>query len=66
MSIRNISCGVKAASAKGWQSYHLRVQIVSKSGILKFLEPSGPVQTCAGIALPLPVCSYEIRKQPST
>ena len=28
-----------------------------KSGILNFLEPSGPVQACNGIALPLPYSS---------
>jgi hypothetical protein len=27
-----------------WQPYHLHVMIVLKSGILNFLEPSGPVQ----------------------
>jgi hypothetical protein len=26
-----------------------------KSGSLKLLEPSGPVQTCTGITLPLPL-----------
>ena len=26
--------------------------VVTKSGKLKFLEPSGPVQACNGIALP--------------
>jgi hypothetical protein len=29
--------------------------IVLKSGSLKLLEPSGPVQACNGIALPLPM-----------
>jgi len=53
MSTRNISCGVKAAGAQGWQTYHLRVQIVLKSGGLSLLENSGPVQACNGIALPL-------------
>jgi hypothetical protein len=33
--------------------YHLRVPIVSKSGSLNLLEPSGPVRVCNGIALPL-------------
>ena len=28
--------------------------IVSKSGNLNFLEPSGPVQACNGTDLPLP------------
>jgi len=31
------------------------VQIVLKSGSLNLLEPSGPVQACNGIALPLTV-----------
>ena len=30
------------------------VPIVLKSGNLKLLEPSGPVQACNGVALPLP------------
>ena len=29
--------------------------IVLKSGSLNLLEPSGPVQACIGIALPLPL-----------
>jgi len=28
--------------------------VVTKSGSLNFLEPSGPVQACNGTALPLP------------
>jgi len=28
--------------------------VVTKSGSLNFLEPSGPVQACNGITLPLP------------
>jgi hypothetical protein len=56
---------VKGASMKGWKSYRLHMLIVSKSDNLKFLEPSGPVQARAGIVLPLPVSSYEIRRQPS-
>ena len=51
MSTRNISWGVKAAGAWGWQSYRLHVPIVLKSGSLNLLEPSGPVQACNGIAL---------------
>jgi len=54
MSTRNISWGVKTASAWGRQPYHLHVPIVLKSGTLNILEPSGPVQACNGIALPLP------------
>jgi len=45
--------GVKAAGAKAWQTYHLHVPTVSKSESLKLLEPSGPVQACNGIALPV-------------
>jgi len=36
--------GVKAARAKGWQIYHFQVLIVMKSGSLRLLEPSAPVQ----------------------
>jgi len=50
MSTRNISRGVKAAGAYGWQPYHLHVLIVLKSGSLNLLEPSGPAQACNGIA----------------
>jgi hypothetical protein len=32
------------------------VPIVLKSGSLNLLKPSRPVQTCNGIALPLPFC----------
>jgi hypothetical protein len=55
MSTRNISWGVKVADAQGWQPYHIHVSIVLKSGSLDLLEPSGPVQACNGIALPLPL-----------
>ena len=51
MSTRNISWGVKVASAYGWQPYHLQVLTVLKSGSLNLLEPSGPVQACNGIVL---------------
>jgi hypothetical protein len=53
MSTRNISSGVKAAGAYGWQPYHLHVSTVLKSGSLTLLEPSGPVQACNGIVLPI-------------
>ena len=33
--------------------YHLHVPIALKSGSFNLLEPSGPVQACNGIALPL-------------
>jgi hypothetical protein len=51
ISTRNIFWGVKAAGVYGWQPYHLYMPIVLKSGSLKFLEPSGPVQACNGIVL---------------
>jgi len=54
MSTRNISWGLKVAGAWGWQPYHLHVAIALKSGSLNLQEPSGPVQACNGIALPLP------------
>ena len=62
MSTRNISCGVKAADAQGWQPYHLHVPIVLKFGSLNLLEPSGPGQGCIGIPLPLlhGIDSFEI------
>jgi hypothetical protein len=34
-------------------NHHIHVPIVLKSGSLNFLEPSGPVQACTGIAVPL-------------
>jgi len=55
MSTRNISWGVKAASAYGWQPYHLHEPTVLKSGSLNLLEPSGPVQACDEIAVPFNV-----------
>jgi hypothetical protein len=51
MCTRNISWGVKAAGAYGWQPYHLHVPIVWTSGSLNLLKPSGPVQAWNGIAL---------------
>jgi hypothetical protein len=48
MSTSNISWGVKAAG-----TYYIHVPIVLKSGTLKLLEPSGPVQDGNGIALSL-------------
>jgi len=48
MSTRNISWGVKTALPS-----HLHIPKVLKSGSLKLLDPSGSVQACNGIALPL-------------
>jgi hypothetical protein len=45
--------GVKAASAWGWQPYHLHVLVVLNSGSLNLLELSGPDQACNGIDLAL-------------
>jgi hypothetical protein len=47
-----------AADTYGRQTYHHHVLNVSKSGSLSLLEPSGPVQACNGIALPLPFSIY--------
>ena len=52
ISTRNISWGDKGGQCVGLQPYHLHVPIVLKSGSLKLLEPSGPVQDCNGIVLP--------------
>ena len=52
MSTRNISWGIKSAGAYGWQPYRLHVLIVSKSGRLNFLEPSGPDQACNELLYP--------------
>ena len=34
--------------------------VVTKSGNLNFLEPSGPLQACNGTALPLPWCNPRV------
>jgi len=52
MSTRNISWGLKAAGAWGWQPHHFHVPNVMKSGKLKLLEPSGPHRACYGTPLP--------------
>ena len=44
MSTRNISWGVKATGAEGWQTYYIYMPIVLKSAILNLLEPSSAVQ----------------------
>ena len=41
------------AGEYGRQPYHLHMPIVLKSESLNLMEPSGPVQACNGIALPL-------------
>ena len=42
--------GVKFAAAYDWQPYHPHVSIVLKSGSLRLLEISRPLDTCNGIA----------------
>ena len=64
MSTRNISWGVKAAGVYGWQTYQLHVPIDLKSGILNLLKSSGLAQANIGIALPLPLLSPIIYKDP--
>ena len=49
ISTRNISWGVKAAGAYGWQPYHLQWPIVLKSGSLSLLETLGPLQPVIGL-----------------
>jgi hypothetical protein len=44
---------MKNGRCVGLQPYHLHMPIVLKPGSLDLLEPSGPVQACNGIALPL-------------
>jgi hypothetical protein len=48
MSTKNISCGQRRPVRRAD-----KLPIVLKSGSLNLLEPSGPVQACNGIALPL-------------
>jgi hypothetical protein len=45
--------GCEGGRCVGLKTYHLQVPIVLISGSLNLLEPSGFVQTCNGIALPL-------------
>ena len=45
-------------------TYHLHVPNVLKSGSFNFLEPSGPVQACNGIALPLTVTITQAYSHP--
>jgi hypothetical protein len=47
MSTRNMSGG-KAVGAWGWQTHHLHVPNVMKSGSLNLLEPSRPHRACYG------------------
>ena len=58
MSTKNISWGIKAVGAYGWQPYHLHVPTVLKYGCLNLLEASGPVETCNGTALQGPHLTF--------
>jgi hypothetical protein len=53
MSTRNISFGGKGDRCVGLTTLPHSSAICLKSGSLNLLEPSGPVQACNGIALPL-------------
>jgi hypothetical protein len=56
MTTRNF-LGVKSGR-EGWQPCHLHVPNILKSGSLKILEFSGPVQACNGTASPFTHPSY--------
>jgi hypothetical protein len=47
--------GGKGGRLVGLTTLHFHVSTVLYSGSLNFLEPSGPVQACNGIALPIPL-----------
>jgi len=51
MSTRNISWGDKGGRCVGLTTLAPSCAVVTKSGSLNLLEPSGPVQACNGIAL---------------
>jgi hypothetical protein len=51
---------VKVASVQGWQSYHIHVLNALKSGSLSLLEPSGPLQSLTGIALPYQLLFFPV------
>ena len=53
MSTRSISWGVKSSRCVRLTTLPPSCAVVTKSGNLNFLEPSGPVQACNGTALPL-------------
>ena len=52
---------VKAAGVYGWQPYRLHVPIVLKSVSLSLVEPSGLVQACNEIDVPLLYRHSELR-----
>jgi len=54
MSTRNICWGQRRPVRKA-DNLPPSCAVVTKSGSLNFLEPSGPLQACNGTALPLPL-----------
>ena len=62
LSGHTMALGVKPTGELRWQPYHFHVPIVLKSGSFNLLQPSGPVQACKGIALPLPLTDVEHTK----
>ena len=66
MCTRNISLEAKAVGAWGWQNYHLHVSTVLKSGSPNLLEPSGSVQACTWLVLPLPLPLPQRMKKKTT
>jgi len=54
MSTRNISWG-KGGRCVKLTTLPPSCAVVTKSGHLNFVEPSGPLQACNGTALPLPL-----------
>ena len=65
MSTRSISWGGKGGRCVRLTTLPPSCAVVTKSGNLNFLEPSGDVQACNGTALPLPT-SYMFRGEQST
>ena len=57
MSTRRISWGVKCGRCVRLTTLLPSCAVVTKSGNLNFLEPSGPLQACNGTALSLPLPS---------
>jgi len=55
MSTRSISWGYRRPVRKA-DNLPTSCAVVTKSGSLNFLEPSGPLQAGNGTALPLPLC----------
>jgi len=58
MSTGNISWGIKAAGAKGWQPYHLHVPTVLKSGSLDPMGLNRPLQEYIHLHIPTSKTDY--------